>query len=89
MEIARGTVRGTDIGYCIASISADNTGELDSLFVIDSYRQKGIGSELGSHALYRLNYRGVEKKRALVTYENEEVLNFYEGLGFLSQYFCS
>ncbi len=87
IEIARDSARGTDIGYCIASISGDNSGELDSLFITDSYQKRGIGIELGIHAINWMNCHGVEKKRIWVTYGNEEVLGFYEHLGFFPRYY--
>src|SRR5258705_12412121 len=40
-----------DIAYCISTVSESGCGEVDSMFVEESYRGGGIGSELVRHAL--------------------------------------
>ncbi|WP_369699122.1 GNAT family N-acetyltransferase [Paenibacillus silviterrae] len=37
---------GTYIGYSISTISKENEGELDSLFLLEQYRSQGIGDML-------------------------------------------
>ena len=40
-----------DIAYCVSTISPGGRGEIDSMFVEECYRGRGIGSELVRHAL--------------------------------------
>jgi diamine N-acetyltransferase len=70
-----------EIGYCVSSIS-HSIGEIDSIFVVDSYRSSGIGSELMKGALSWMENDQVERIRLAASIGNEEVLPFYRSHGF-------
>jgi GNAT superfamily N-acetyltransferase len=80
IEVARH--KAGDTGYCIASISGENIGEIDSLFIKEAWRKKGIGARLVSHALAWMDDRGAAKKKVFVAYGHESVLPFYKKFGF-------
>ncbi len=69
------------IGYCIVSV-ADETGEIDSIFVCDPYRNKGIASTLMEKALTWLKQSGPKTMVIKVSVGNEEVFAFYAKYGF-------
>lgn len=48
-------------GYCISSVDKDNTGEIDSIFVLQSYRGFGIGEQLMQKGLQWMGEMGAEK----------------------------
>ena len=70
------------IGFSIGSISMENTGEVDSIFVEKSFRKQGIADHLMKHALNWMDRQGVIQKRIVVTTGNESVFPFYERYGF-------
>lgn len=69
------------VGYLIASIDK-KSGEIDSLFVDETYRGKDIGDELMQVSLEWLKSFQPEDIRVSVAYGNQ-VLSFYEKHGFL------
>lgn len=77
--------RATDgrVGYCIASITPEHVGEIDSLFVDESHRGQGIGTELMHRALGWLADRGAKSTIIGVAEGNERALRFYARLGFV------
>ncbi|MDP3386303.1 MAG: GNAT family N-acetyltransferase [Eubacteriales bacterium] len=69
------------IGYCISSF-AKGIGEIDSLFVEESYRNRGYGKELLDSAIHWLNLKTCDKIILSVADGHESVLPFYEKMGF-------
>ena len=68
-------------GYCIASIEHD-TGEIDSIFIQEVYRGKGVGRKLMQYALSWLETFECRSINVAVAAGNESVLPFYEKIGF-------
>jgi diamine N-acetyltransferase len=73
---------GVIAGYCITSIKADGTGELDSIYIEDSFRTRGIGGRLVNDSLEWMKKRGCTKITVSVANGNEEAMPFYEKFGF-------
>jgi diamine N-acetyltransferase len=71
------------IGYCICTISSDDDGEIDSIYVEDGYRRSGIGEELMRRAIAWLDAGGAKKKIVAVAAGNEAAIPFYESFGFV------
>ena len=71
----------TTVGYCISSIK-EGIGEIDSLFIEETHRNRGYGEELVDSAINWLNQKNCEKIILSVAYGHESVLRFYEKLGF-------
>ena len=71
-----------DIAYCVSTISLGGRGEIDSMFVEECYRGRGIGSELVRHALAWMESAEASSKVVTVAYGSEEVLAFYRRFGF-------
>ena len=70
------------VGYCVTSLSQEKTGEIESIFIEESYRSRGIGSTLVTRALAWLDENGSTKNRVSVSEGNESVWNFYKKFGF-------
>ncbi|MGB9936468.1 MAG: GNAT family N-acetyltransferase [Methanobacterium sp.] len=74
------------IGYCISSISEENIGEIDSIFLEEEYRSSGIGNKLMTRALNWINEKGVKGKKIVVAVGNEELFSFYQKFDFLPRH---
>lgn len=80
--LAQTEVSNEYVGYCV-TICNQNLGEIDSIFVVDTYRKMGIGHRLMTRALDWLNQQSVKSNRISVAFGNEQVFRFYEQFGFL------
>ncbi len=69
------------VGYCVAS-AVKEAGEVESIFVSEEYRGKGIASKLMERALDWINSIGAAKIVLKVSVGNEDVLGFYAKRGF-------
>lgn len=73
----------TIAGYIVATVSADGTGTIDSLFIDEKYRGRGIGSALTDRALEWFSRAGCDTISVGVAAGNEEAFGFYRRFGFL------
>jgi Acetyltransferases len=76
------TKDATLAGYCVSTISMDQKGEIDSLFVSPSFRQQGIGRALVEKSIEWLQNNQCDPIRLTVSYGHESVFAFYQQLGF-------
>mgnify|MGYP000857668291 CR=1 FL=1 len=74
-------VSGDDIGYCFCSVAPNTFGEIESIFVREEARNKGIGTTLMVHALSWIKEEGGTDMKVHVTVGNEGVLPFYQKFG--------
>ncbi|MGF7117205.1 GNAT family N-acetyltransferase [Methanobacterium oryzae] len=74
------------VGYCISSISEENVGEVDSIYLNEKYRSSGIGSALMERALNWMDKNGVKTKKIVVAVGNEELLSFYKRYNFFPRH---
>jgi ribosomal protein S18 acetylase RimI-like enzyme len=72
---------GEICGYCISAIT-NETGEIESLYLEEKTRGKGLGETLCSNAIEWMKKRACKKIQVSVSYGHEEVFGFYEKLGF-------
>lgn len=70
------------IGYAITSVSAQNIGEVESLYVDSRYRGLKIGDVLMKKSLGWLSEKNTEKTIVGVSIGNEDVFDFYSKYGF-------
>ena len=70
------------VGYCITSLREDLIGEVESIFVRESHRSHGVGSQLMGRALEWLDALGCSKKELWVLYGNERAMDFYKQFAF-------
>lgn len=73
---------GISIGYCMNSISDENIGEVDSIYIDSNYRGFGIGDVLMRKALLFFEENEARKVILGVAAGNEEVFGFYAKYGF-------
>ena len=71
------------VAYCITTLSPENEGEIDSIYVEERYRSLGVGKELMKRSLKWMDEKGVRTRKVVVATGNQEALSFYEGYGFL------
>ncbi|HPP78848.1 GNAT family N-acetyltransferase, partial [Methanospirillum sp.] len=75
------TLSGDDIGYCFCSAAPGSFGEIESIFVCEKARHRGIGTTLMVHALTWIKEQGSRDIRVHVTVGNEDVIPFYQKFG--------
>ena len=73
------------IGYLISAITSDGTGEIESIYIEESYRGQDIGTHLMRRALNWLEASEVHRKLINVAVGNERTYEFYERFGFFPQ----
>jgi ribosomal protein S18 acetylase RimI-like enzyme len=83
VEIAKD--RDQPVGYVISSITKDQLGEIDSIFVKDEYRGQAIGAELMNRALSWLESRNADMLIVEVAVGNEAAYEFYTRYGLYPQ----
>lgn len=71
------------VGYCVTTIDASGSkGMIDSLFVVESQRGRGIGDRLMRRAIQWLDDNDVSERSVEVLVGNERALKFYARFGF-------
>jgi len=71
-----------DAGYCISTISGTKAGEIDSIYVEEAHRGRGIGTALMEHAIEWLEAHKADPITLAVAVGNVEVMAFYQRFGF-------
>lgn len=82
IDLVHDVEKDSYVGYCISTISSDEVGEIDSLYVDEGYRKLGIGDALMHRALEWQNVNNVKQKTIAVAGGNERVLDFYKKYNF-------
>jgi diamine N-acetyltransferase len=82
VDLAFDPLQDRYIGYCIGSLSQERTGEIESIFVEEAYRSKGIGSVFMGRVLAWLDANGSVRNRVSVGDGNEDAFLFYRKFGF-------
>lgn len=80
--LAMNAASNEDLGYCVVSLLVDRIGEIDSLFVIESFRSYGIGKQLMEQSLNWLTTHSPKKIIIGVSTDNHAALSFYTHFGF-------
>ena len=81
VEVAEGPA-GDIAGYCISSVTADGAGELESIYVEEEFRKRGVGAGLVRNSIEWLKSRNCAKISVAVANGNEAAFPFYEQFGF-------
>ncbi len=71
----------TALGYCI-STTERKSGEIESLFLDESIRGRGLGEKLVEGHLAWIRTRGCERIRVSVSHGHDSPIGFYRKLGF-------
>ncbi|MEM9079138.1 MAG: GNAT family N-acetyltransferase [Verrucomicrobiota bacterium] len=82
VEIVVSSISGEAVGYCLSTINERGIGELDSIFLEESFRGKGIGREFVRRALEWMDGVGVQAKKVNVLEVNQEAVGLYREFGF-------
>jgi diamine N-acetyltransferase len=83
VEIALDELDGRKVGYVIASVTSDKTGEIESIYIQETYRGMGIGDRLMRDALAWMEQKGAKEKQVEVSVGNEAKWGFYGRYGFM------
>lgn len=70
------------VGYSIATLAENKIGEIESLFLKETYRGKRIGETLMEEPLNWMEKNQVKRTKLGVGIGNEEAFHFYEKFGF-------
>lgn len=81
-ELAVEPVTGAHVGYCVASGAPCAIGEVESIFVDEAYRNRGIGGALLERALSWMEGIGTVEQALSVFAGNDRTLRFYDRHGF-------
>lgn len=73
---------GETVGYCVSTLTSDGKGEVDSIFVAELHRGRGIGRELFNRSVDWLALRGAKRVIVEVMAENAAARRLYESAGF-------
>jgi ribosomal protein S18 acetylase RimI-like enzyme len=82
VDLALDDTTGEAVGYVVSSV-IDKVGEVDSVFVKEICRGRGIGGMLMGQVLAWMTQRGAETKIVDVSVGNEGAFGFYGRFGFL------
>jgi len=83
LDIAKDSVTGQFVGYCISSITDKKAGEIESIFIERAYRRHNIGDAFMTGALKWMDTIGTVSRVIGVAVGNEEVFPFYARYGFV------
>ena len=86
LVIAWDKTSGQAVAYCASSAVPQGVGEVESLYLDPGERSLGMGKHLVKDALQWMDSLGVKKKKVVVYSGNEEVVGFYEKMGFKTRY---
>lgn len=70
------------VGYCITIVDGQQQGELESIYVSDACRGRGIGKQLVKRAMRWLDDRNISQRCVVVAFENQRVMSLYAAAGF-------
>jgi GNAT superfamily N-acetyltransferase len=82
VELAFYPAAGGPVGYCVSSGVPGGHGEVESIFVDETYRGRGIGSALLEHASAWMDEIGTLEQALFVFAGNDRALPFYARHGF-------
>jgi ribosomal protein S18 acetylase RimI-like enzyme len=82
VDIAVDEAKNRKVGYCISSLDVEQTGEIESIYVLEAYRGMGIGDKLMKSALLWMQTKQAAKKIVIVGAGNEQAFGFYDRYGF-------
>jgi len=78
---------GEPIGYCITCLyDRGRRGVIEEMYVVEDYRDRGIGSKLMQRALYWLEDK-VDAQEIFVVHNNTQALRFCEKFDFYPMYY--
>jgi len=82
IDLARDMEAGRYVGYCISTISLDNVGQVETLYVEEDCRGLHIGDGFMKRALTWMDEKRVKTKTIFVAVGNDKVIDFYRRYGF-------
>lgn len=82
IEIARDATASRDLGYCASSIDYFGNGEIESLFVDDEARRRGVGDALMRRTMEWMRQQGARSTVVFTVYGDESIFSFYARYGF-------
>jgi diamine N-acetyltransferase len=82
IDLAQDKDTNTLIGYCVSSVSDKKVGEIESIYVEETYRKLSIGAALMEKALSWLENQKADRIILSVGAGNEAVFGFYRRCGF-------
>jgi GNAT superfamily N-acetyltransferase len=82
IEVALDPDLRQDLGYCISAVDLEGNGEIESLFVSETARGRGVGDKLVRRSMEWMDKMKARSVVVFTVYGSEEVLPFYQRYGF-------
>jgi diamine N-acetyltransferase len=82
IDITRDKASGQDLGFSACSVDRRGCGEIESLFVDEAVRGRGIGDVLVRRALEWMRSQGATQIAVFTVFGDDLVLPFYRRYGF-------
>ena len=82
IEVALDPGAQEDLGYCISSVDPEGSGEIESLYVSDTARGRGVGGKLVRRSVQWMEQMSARSIVVFTVYGSEDVLPFYQRYGF-------
>jgi len=83
MQVLLAVPGGRDpVGYCVSTVDAAGRGEIDSLFIDEQFRGRGLGRKMVSNAMAWLDEKHAKPIAVSVLAGNDAALRLYEKFGF-------
>jgi len=73
------------IGYCISTLTRDGEGEIQSIYIEEDYRYRGIGTSFIKRADRWFDILGAKQRLVNVAEGNEDVIPFYNKFGYFTR----
>jgi predicted acetyltransferase len=79
LEQIKATIINDDdtVGYCVSSID-NGIGTIESIFIINIYRNKGIGTKIIKEHIKWMQNNECKRIQVSTVYGNEEAIQFYK-----------
>ena len=82
LRVVLASANGQDIGYCLSTIIAGGEGDIDSFYVAEDFRGRGVGKTLLEKTLEWFAENRITSITVDIIAGNTEAQKFYERHGF-------
>ncbi|HMD67887.1 MAG TPA: GNAT family N-acetyltransferase [Chitinivibrionales bacterium] len=82
IALAETAVKRQCVGYCVAVVNNRGHAEIESMYIEEAYRRRGVGSALVKRMLIWFGRKKVKSASVNVAVGNESAFKFYEQWGF-------
>jgi diamine N-acetyltransferase len=74
------------IGFCITSLTKDQIGEIETIYVVDCYQGNKLGGKMLQNTMAWMETQKAIEQKLVVVHGNDKVFDFYAKYGFFPGY---